>query len=43
MNHAPLIPIDDYHWQNIRLIATDMDGTLTRSEKFDAKTVGDSQ
>jgi HAD superfamily hydrolase (TIGR01484 family) len=29
--------IDAYHWQNIRLIATDMDGTLTQGEKFDAK------
>ena len=32
-----LAPINSYHWQNIRLIATDMDGTLTQSEKFDAK------
>ena len=37
MNHAPFTPVSNYHWQNIRLIATDMDGTLTRSEKFDAK------
>lgn len=29
--------INSYHWQNIRLIATDMDGTLTQGEKFDAK------
>ncbi len=29
--------INNYHWQNIRLIATDMDGTLTQEEKFDAK------
>lgn len=29
--------IESYHWKNIRLIATDMDGTLTQSEKFDAR------
>ncbi|MGF1589375.1 MAG: HAD-IIB family hydrolase [Pleurocapsa sp.] len=29
--------INNYHWQNIRLIATDMDGTLTQGEEFDAK------
>ena len=28
--------IDSYHWQNICLIAADMDGTLTQAEKFDA-------
>ena len=37
MNQTSLTPIHDYHWQNIRLIATDMDGTLTQLEKFDAK------
>ena len=37
MNQLSLQPINSYHWQNIRLIATDMDGTLTQSEKFDAK------
>ena len=36
MNQS-LTAIDNYHWQNIGLIATDMDGTLTQSEKFDAK------
>ncbi|MEM8672565.1 MAG: HAD family hydrolase [Cyanobacteria bacterium P01_G01_bin.67] len=29
--------IDSYHWGNIRLIASDLDGTLTQEEKFDAK------
>jgi len=37
MDKTTLASIDSYHWQNIRLIATDMDGTLTQSEKFDAK------
>ena len=37
MNQTSLIPVQNYHWQNIRLIATDMDGTLTQSEKFDAQ------
>jgi HAD superfamily hydrolase (TIGR01484 family) len=37
MHQTNLKPIDSYHWQNIRLIATDMDGTLTQGEKFDAK------
>lgn len=35
--NRPLASIDSHHWQNIRLIATDMDGTLTQAEKFDAK------
>ncbi len=37
MDRSSLKPIDSYHWQNIRLIATDMDGTLTQAEKFDSK------
>ena len=37
MNQSSLKPVNDYHWQNIRLIATDMDGTLTQGEIFDAK------
>ena len=37
MDRSPLKPIDSYHWGNIRLIATDMDGTLTQTEKFDAR------
>jgi HAD superfamily hydrolase (TIGR01484 family) len=37
INFKFLKSIDSYHWQNIRLIATDMDGTLTQGEKFDAK------
>jgi HAD superfamily hydrolase (TIGR01484 family) len=37
MNQTSLAPINSYHWRNIRLIATDMDGTLTQSEKFDTK------
>ncbi|MEL6927777.1 MAG: HAD family hydrolase [Cyanobacteria bacterium J06600_6] len=37
MNQASLASVNSYRWQDIRLIATDMDGTLTQSEKFDAK------
>ena len=37
MNLSSLQPIDRHHWGNIRLIATDMDGTLTQTEKFNAK------
>jgi HAD superfamily hydrolase (TIGR01484 family) len=37
MHQTDLKSINSYHWQNIRLIATDMDGTLTQGEKFDAK------
>ncbi len=37
MNQSSLKPLDSYHWGNIRLIATDMDGTLTQAEKFDSK------
>lgn len=37
INFKSLESIGSYHWQNIRLIATDMDGTLTQGEKFDAK------
>ncbi|NJK56234.1 MAG: HAD-IIB family hydrolase [Pleurocapsa sp. SU_5_0] len=37
MNQTKLKSINSYHWRNIRLIAADMDGTLTQGEKFDAK------
>ena len=37
MNRASLQSIDRYHWENIRLIATDMDGTLTQGAKFDSR------
>ena len=37
MNQTSFQSIDSYHWGNIRLIATDMDGTLTQSEEFNAK------
>ena len=37
MSQAQLQAIDDYNWGNIKLIASDLDGTLTRSEKFDSK------
>ena len=37
MNQPSFKLIDSYCWHNIRLIATDMDGTLTQQEKFDAK------
>lgn len=34
LNEMTLQPLDRYHWQNIRLVASDMDGTLTQKEKF---------
>lgn len=37
MNQSSLKSINSHHWSNIRLIATDMDGTLTQGEKFDSK------
>ncbi|MEM7593674.1 MAG: HAD family hydrolase [Cyanobacteria bacterium P01_A01_bin.83] len=37
MNQSSLKSIDSYCWENIRLIASDLDGTLTQEEKFDAK------
>ncbi len=37
MNHLSLKSIDSYHWGNIRLIATDLDATLTQGERFDSK------
>ena len=37
MNQAELSAISNYDWRNIKLIATDMDGTLTKAEKFDSK------
>ncbi|MGD1920153.1 MAG: HAD-IIB family hydrolase [Pleurocapsa sp.] len=36
MNQARLKAIDNYNWQNIKLIASDMDGTLTKAEQFDS-------
>ncbi|MEM8830182.1 MAG: HAD-IIB family hydrolase [Cyanobacteria bacterium P01_G01_bin.19] len=36
MNLARLKPIVDRNWSDIKLIATDMDGTLTNAEIFDA-------
>ena len=35
MSLSILKPLSNRNWQNIRLIASDMDGTLTKSEKFD--------
>ena len=37
MNQARLSAINNYDWRNIKLIATDMDGTLTKVERFDSK------
>lgn len=37
MNQSSFKSIASYHWGNIRLIATDMDGTLTQGERFDSK------
>jgi len=37
MNQLELAAINNYHWRDIKLIATDMDGTLTKAEKFDSK------
>ena len=37
MNQPVLKPLSDRNWGDIRLIASDMDGTLTQSEKFDSK------
>ncbi len=34
MNQVTLKLLSNYDWKNIRLIASDMDGTLTQSEKF---------
>ncbi len=36
MNQAQLTAINNYDWGNIKLIASDMDGTLTKEEKFDS-------
>ena len=36
MSQPPLKPLSDKTWQDIRLVASDMDGTLTREEKFDS-------
>ena len=37
MNQARLIAIDNCNWGKIKLIASDMDGTLTKAEKFDSE------
>ena len=37
MNQTRLKAIDSYNWGEIKLIASDMDGTLTKEEKFDSK------
>lgn len=37
MGQTRLRTIDNYDWGSIKLIASDMDGTLTREEKFDSK------
>ncbi len=37
MSPTRLKTIDNYNWGNIKLIASDMDGTLTKAEKFDSK------
>ena len=37
MSQTRLQTIDNYNWGNIKLIASDMDGTLTKEEKFDSK------
>ena len=37
MNQARLKAINNYNWGEIKLIASDMDGTLTKAEKFDSK------
>ena len=37
MNQTRLKAIDNYNWGEIKLIASDMDGTLTKEEKFDSK------
>lgn len=36
MSQVSLNPISDKYWGDIRLIATDMDGTLTQEEKFNS-------
>ena len=41
MNQTSLNPLNSYHWRNIRLIATDMDGTLTQVGKVRCQTVAD--
>jgi HAD superfamily hydrolase (TIGR01484 family) len=37
MNPLPLSQTDSSYWENIRLVATDMDGTLTNQGKFTSK------
>lgn len=37
MSQARLKKIDNYDWGKIKLIASDMDGTLTKAERFDSK------
>ena len=37
MDREKLKPINNYNWGEIRLIASDMDGTLTTNEKFNSQ------
>ena len=37
MSRARLKKIDNYNWGKIKLIASDLDGTLTKAERFDSK------
>ena len=37
MNQARLTAINNYDWGNIKLIASDMDGTLTQAERFNSQ------
>lgn len=37
MSQLSLEPIANHYWGNIRLVASDLDGTLTQTEKFNAK------
>ena len=37
MNQARLTVINNYDWGNIKLIASDMDGTLTQTERFNSQ------
>ena len=37
MNQVRLKAIDNYNWGKIKLVASDMDGTLTKEEKLDSK------
>ena len=37
MNQTRLIALDNCNWSKIKLIASDLDGTLTKKEKFDSR------